>query len=53
MRCFEMQTNIVQWIIVRNRINGDEFGMYRKVWYTMVEEIDGQGPGALCYRHGE
>ena len=20
--------------------------MYRKVWYTMVEEIDGQGPGA-------
>ena len=20
--------------------------MHRKVWYTMVEEIDGQGPGA-------
>ena len=20
--------------------------MYHKVWYTMVEEIDGQGPGA-------
>ena len=30
MRCFEIQTNIVyKWIIVRNRINGDEFDIAR------------------------